>query len=118
MFNDKKQALQRLNEQLLAMEEEPEEAEEMEETASFYDFESDEEGQYDDCDEAPALPPAMGRRASGRIYNTDRTDTDLDPYSREVREGRKENLSGLLVTALCLLAGIFAVLAWLVFRFT
>lgn len=58
-----------------------------------------------------------GRKPHYSAYNSDRTDEDLDVYSDNVYQGGKDNVRGLLITALVLLGGIFAVLLFWVFRY-
>ena len=51
-----------------------------------------------------------------RVYNTDRTDVDLEEYSREVYKARRPGLT-ILVCLLILLTGVLAVLVlWLLGR--
>ena len=49
--------------------------------------------------------------------NSDRTDEDLDVYSDRVYQEEKDNVRGLLITAMLLLGGIVAVLLFWVFRY-
>ncbi len=51
------------------------------------------------------------------IYNSDNLDEDLDSFSEEVREPKKDSLTGLLITALLLTAGILIVVAWWLIRY-
>ena len=51
------------------------------------------------------------------VANTDRLDSDLDTFSQQVESPKKENLTGLVVAALLLTAGIFGLLAWWLLRF-
>ena len=46
------------------------------------------------------------------VYNTDRTDVDLEKYSEAVREPENHRLTGLLLLALCLMAAIVGILGW------
>lgn len=51
-----------------------------------------------------------------RVYNTDRTDVDLEEYSRKVYKARRPGLT-ILVCLLILLTGVLAVLVlWLLGR--
>ena len=51
------------------------------------------------------------------VYNTDWTDEDLEDYSDEVYEEPKDDLRGLVVLAMFLLAGILGVLAFWAVRY-
>ena len=51
------------------------------------------------------------------VYNTDWTDEDLEDYSDEVYEQPKDDLRGLVVLAMFLLAGILGVLAFWAVRY-
>ena len=91
MHKDTKEALQRLEAALLA-----EEAEEA---------------------KAQTLRPAARTPKPRRVYNSDRTDTDLDEYSETVRNGRMRPWTYLLIAlALLAVAGVFAVLAWMIVK--
>lgn len=55
------------------------------------------------------------RSCGGRIYNTDKTDEDLSDYGEQIREPAGKSLTGLMVTAALLTAGILGVVIfWLV----
>lgn len=88
MHKDTKEALQRLEAALLA--------------------EDDEEQQQ---------MPVSRTPKPRRVYNSDRTDTDLEEYSETVRNDRR-TLGFYLLIALALLAvaGVFAVLAWVIVK--
>ncbi len=50
-----------------------------------------------------------------QIYNTDRTDTDLEAFSDAVMEGESKSLMGLVITAAVLTAAVAGVLiCWLI----
>ena len=51
------------------------------------------------------------------VYNTDWTDEDLEEYSQEVYEQPRDDLRGLVVLAMFLLAGILGVLAFWAVRY-
>ena len=126
MFRDRKEELERLQEQLL--EEDPEELEEEyeDEDEEYLDAEVDDLLAANDQGENPQTynnySNDYGRQlrnfASGyKAYNTDRTDEDLEEYSQQVLEPPKEKgITGLLVLAMLLLLGIAAVLGWLLLR--
>ena len=56
-------------------------------------------------------------KQAGRVYNTDKTDTDLDKVAEAVHSGEKKSLTGLIVTAAALAAGIVAVIVWWIIRY-
>lgn len=54
----------------------------------------------------------------GVIYNTDKTDTDLEAFSESVRnEKRKKRLIGLLIYNAAVIAGIVCVLIFWLIRY-
>ena len=121
MHKDTKEALQRLEAELLGDEELNHLPDDDELDALLEEFlrEPDEE-------EAPRQSRTVYQNYSngygtGRIgyqaYNTDVTDEDLDEYSDDVYEPQKESLTGLLITAALLLLGIAGVLLWWGIRF-
>ena len=62
--------------------------------------------------------PNYGRpQTQPPVYNTDWTDEDLEDYSDEVYEEPKDDLRGLVVLAMFLLAGILGVLAFWAVRY-
>jgi len=131
MFRDRQEELERLQQQLLEEEtEEPEEepGEEYEEVEEeeYLEAELEDLLSADDQGENPRTyhnySNDYGRQlrnfASGyQAYNTDQTDEDLEAYSQEVYEPKKEKgITGLLLLAAFLLLGIAAVLCWLMLR--
>ena len=126
MFRDRKEELERLQEQLL--EEEPEELVEEyeEEYGEYLEAELEDLLNANDQGENPRTyhnySNDYGRQlrnfASGyKAYNTDRTDEDLEEYSQQVLEPPKEKgITGLLILAMLLLLGIGGVLAWMLMR--
>ena len=100
MFNDKDQELQRLQEELLD-EELLQEEETSEENEDLIDEDLIDDLLYADM----------------QIYNSDRTDVDLDELSDAMDEPPAPSLQGLIITALLLTAGIFVVIAWWAVRF-
>ena len=108
MYKDAREELKRLEEALLE-EEEPQEEELQEETE-----EEDVTLLLEDIkgflgeDEEATIP---------HVYNTDRTDTDLDSYSEEVHSGQKQSLTGLVILAVALALGIVAIVVWWVIRY-
>ena len=144
MFRDTKEELRRLEEELLAAERE---ASEMARADRLLEEFLAEEDDYDDSEEDfmqdyPAglvagqngyrnysnnygqTPQNYGQNPNyGRpqtpppVYNTDWTDEDLEDYSDEVYEQPKDDLRGLVVLAMFLLAGILGVLAFWAVRY-
>ena len=143
MFRDTKEELRRLEEELLAAERE---ASEMARADRLLEEFLAEEDDYDDSEEDfmqdyPAglvagqngyrnysnnygQPQNYGQNPNyGRpqtpppVYNTDWTDEDLEDYSDEVYEQPKDDLRGLVVLAMFLLAGILGVLAFWAVRY-
>lgn len=103
MFKDTRQELQRLEEALL--QEAAAEQEEKEQDALL-----DDPGDFGE--DTPEIYQNYRNRHI-RAYNTDVSDEDLDTYSEEVYQPRKrKDLLVLSVIALCLIAGILAVLAY------
>lgn len=115
MHKDTQDALERLESQLLA-EEYSQEAEHTEDEldALLDDFLSEE-----DESTFGEKPSGYQNFANGyRAYNSDQVDLDLNQYSDEVyNEPKKESLTGLLITASVLLAGIAGVLIFWVIRY-
>ena len=104
MFRDQDEELQRLENALLAEEETPEEAED-----ELFPFEDPE-------DTRPADGPIPYRNHANhyRVTNTDRTDVDLEEYSRQVYEGKPKGC-GLWLAVLFLLiaaAAIYGILRY------
>ena len=60
----------------------------------------------EEAEEARTAPAPQ--QLSGKVYNTDKTDTDLDSFSEAVRKEPKKSKAGLVVVAVLLLA----VLTW------
>lgn len=132
MFRDAKEELARLEAELLATERAEENDALLEAFLREEDGEEDPLEDYleDDVDfedmdfgDHPGMvyqnySNNYGRNPQPRAaYNSDRTDEDLNVYSDEVYQGQKDNIRGLLITALVLLGGIFAVLLFWVFRY-
>lgn len=80
MFRDADEELQRLEEELLAQEEEDEEEDEE------YD-EDDEDEEYDDDEPEYEVIPAPVKNY--KVYNSDKTDVNMNRYSEDVYSGRK-----------------------------
>ena len=95
MFQDKEEELKRLEEALLA-EEETEEVQD--ETMVFQPM---------------AEPAGVSPR---KVYNTDVLDTDLDEFSRRVEKPRGDGLTGLVILAIFLTAGVVCAVIWWVLR--
>lgn len=115
LFKDKKQALEELD-QLLQ-----EESEEPEENFDEEDLE-EEDFSEDELAEEPEAPAVIYHNYANdygrRIYNTDRTDTDLDDYSNQVYQPKKSSDIKLLTAiAFTLAAAILGVVIWWVIRY-
>lgn len=95
MFQDKEEELKRLEEALLA-EEETEEVQD--ETMVF---------------QPVAEPAGVSPR---NVYNTDILDTDLAEFSRRVEKPRGDGLTGLVILAIFLTAGVVCAVIWWVLR--
>lgn len=98
MFRDKQEELARIEEALL--EDEELLADEAEEVFP------------EDVPESPY--PNYGSRY--KVYNADKSDTDLEEYSDEVYEGRS-GVSGLVITALLLSVALLGVMVWILLRY-
>ncbi len=135
MFKDTEKELKRLEEELLAAEEMDQEEEDLEEVYDE-DYEEDFDEEYDAApqeqvsnswtDETqvfeciPQYRSAAenhNRAAGGAVYNADKVDRDLEDFSEEVRKPKRSGVTGLLITALLLTAGILAVVAWWLVRY-
>lgn len=118
MFKDTKEELQRLEEQLLSQEPQAHTEDELDALLEQFLNEPDEEPAAQTRTVYQNYSNGYGdERKEFRAYNTDKTDRDLDAYSDDVYEPKKESLTGLLVTAALLLLGIAGVLMWWVVRF-
>lgn len=100
MFKDTEKQLQRLEEALLAQEQEEWEQE---------------DPLLDDDDDFGEDAPENYRNFSNhyRAYNTDRTDWDPEELTEELEEKPKTGIWGLCAIILLLIGGIFLLLAWL-----
>lgn len=114
MFRDAREELERLERQL-------QEAEDTcrEEEYEALNSEEDEETVLQQQD--PSMPDddlAFYRNYANdyTVYNTDRTDVDLDQYSEEVRQPRSQGIGCLLILAALLLAAIACALVYLVLK--
>ena len=129
MFQDAKEELKRLEQQLLAEEDEPVQeestedisSEELEELKQLLESDSEEPmiTEDDDFDTVRNFDGQVRNFANNyKAYNSDKTDTDLERYSEEVRypsQDRSESFRTVL--ALVLLAGILGILVWWLVRF-
>ena len=124
MFRDAQEELKRLERELLAEEEEEQTPEEEEEELTQDELEQILELLEEEPETAMDMPEDYDavRNYDGQIrnfannytaYNADHTDTELESYSREVREGSGDrSLAGLSALAMALMAGILGVLVW------
>lgn len=93
MPKDTEEELQRLENWLLAEEEEEAEAPQ---------------------EQSPA--PLSSYGAGCKMYNSDRTDEDLEVFSEEVFAPKKDSLTGLVLIFIFLCLGILCVLLWWLLR--
>ena len=98
MFNDRQEELERLRNELLD--------EEVEEQPAQED---------DDLLSDEMLNELLGMNV--QAYNTDKVDTKPEEISQQLQQPEEPKLTGLLVTAGLLTAGIFLVICWWVFRY-
>ena len=129
MFQDAKEELKRLEQQLLAEEDEPVQeestedisSEELEELKQLLESDSEEPmiTEDDDFDTVRNFDGQVRNFANNyKAYNSDKTDTDLESYSEEVRYPSKDRSESFLtVLALVRLAGILGILVWWLVRF-
>lgn len=116
LFKDKKQALEELDQLLQEETDEPEENLLDEERLSGDIFDEDEP------EEEPEVPTVIYHNYANdygrRIYNTDRTDADLDDYSDQVYAPKKgTDIKLLIAIAFTLSAAILGVVIWWVIRY-
>lgn len=102
MFQDEKEELKRIEQALLEQ--------------------ADGEPQEDDCEEEDLFEEEdpieeLYRPRNVCVYNSDKSDPELDDYAQQVLEGRRDGVSGLVVTALLLSVGIVGVMAWILLRY-
>ena len=97
MFRDREEELKRLEEELLEEEQNiPEDTDELLEQL------------HKELDDVPQLDDRQ-------FYNGDRVDVDPEELS-DALEQPKEKLTGLVISALLLTAGILVILAWWAYR--
>ena len=101
MFQDKEEELKRLEEALLAEEETDEEQALPQEQDATMVF-------------RPVAQPA-GVTAR-KVYNTDVLDTNLEEFSRRVERPKGDGLTGLVILAIFLTAGVVCAVIWWVLR--
>ena len=115
MYKDAKEELKRLEEALLE-EEEDQQAETETDIDALLEQTKEMLGKSSDETQVFHWEPEELQR-SGRVYNTDRTDEDLQQFAEQVRDGGKKSLTGWIVTAAVLAAGIVAVVIWWILRY-
>lgn len=119
MYKDAKEELQRLEDALLEEdlpgEELPEEPidEETPEALSQEELLA-ETRRIGSLEEAEELIPDFAE--TRRIYNADQLDVDLEDYAELVQEEPK-SLTGLVIAAVALAAGVIGVLVWWLVRY-
>ena len=116
MFRDAKEELERLESELLAEEEVESQEEKLLPEETLDELLQDTRavqsgGVYSNF--SNGYGRNLRNYASGyQAYNSDKCDEDLDTFSEAVRAPKRSGLTGWVVLALLLLAGIFAVLIW------
>ena len=125
MFKDAQEELKRLEAELLAQEPASEEDPSIDDILNDAELNallsdtqtiSNVEG-YENYSNQYGKAPLEATRAY-QIYNTDHTDTDLEEYAQTVLEPKKtQSLTGLIITAAVLSAGILGVILWWVIRY-
>ena len=120
MFKDREKELRRLEEELLAQEQEEQDADQ--ETQADFDTDAPtmvfHQSDEDLTEEIRRILNESDRRQAQpvRAYNTDRSDMDLDDYSEQVYQPRKKDHSMLylsLLAAVLTLCIVIVVLIWL-----
>ncbi len=118
MYKDAQEELKRLEDALLEEEEVlPEEAEAAEEEDIDVLLEQAKELMQETSDETQVFHWDPEKVKNARVYNTDKMGGDLDSYSETVHDGEKQNLTGLIITAIALATGIVLVLIWWIIRY-
>ena len=74
----------------------------------------EEEEEESSQEQTPAALSSYG--AGCKIYNSDRTDEDLEEFSEEVYEPKKDNLTGLALLFILLCLGIICVMLYWLLR--
>lgn len=118
MYKDAEEELQRLEEALL----EEEIPEELPEESAGEQFSEEPKPEADlaatrrieSVEEAEALTPDLA--ATRRIYNADQLDVNLEEYAQQVQE-ETGHLTGLIITAAVLAAGVIGILVWWLVRY-
>ena len=98
MFHDREQELERLSEEL-------------------WDDTEEEPTEQVPEDEDLLSEDTLNQLLDIDVHNADRSDVDLDALSEEVLRPEKSKLTGLLLTAAFLTAGIALLLLWWVLRY-
>lgn len=123
MYRDREEELQRLQEQLLEVEEPAQEQDEEEllDEDTLEELLSD-SSQIKNTRVYQNFSNDYGKNlrnyASGyNAYNSDKADTDLDSYSEAVREPKKtDGLLWLAVVLLAMMAAVVGAIVWMSFR--
>ena len=117
LFKDKDEALKRLD-QLLREEADEEEPEEEFDEDEFEDDLDEDDLDEDEPEEEVIYHNYSNNYGRNRVYNADRTDTDLEEFSDQVYQPKKRReLLVLTAIALALVGAIMGVLAWWVARY-
>ena len=111
MHRDTREALERLERELLAQEEAAQTPEEEKDALPQNDWYSEIDLDESLFQQEPETYPnyANGFGQDLRAYNTDRSEEDVERFSRRVRREPKENLTGLTVLATLLTTALVIV---------
>lgn len=74
------------------------------------------EDEEEDASQEQSPAPLHSYGAGCKIYNSDRTDENLEEFSEEVRVPKKDSLTGLTLIFVLLCLGIMCVLLWWLLR--
>ncbi len=110
MYKDAREELQRLEDALL--EEEAIEEETLEEDTEEALLAATQ--RIESLEQVEEQTPDLA--ATRRIYNADPLDVDLEDYARQVQEAPK-SLTGLIIAAAALAAGVIGILVWWLLRY-
>lgn len=119
LFKDKKQALEELDYLLQEDLDEPEEDLDEEPFDEEYpDDELDEDLDEDEPNASAVIYHNYANDYGRRIYNTDRTDTDLEDYSDQIYAPKTgADIKRLIAIAFTLAAAILGVVIWWIIRY-
>lgn len=120
MYKDAEEELKRLEEALLEEEEQPEEMPEEdgqeEDLQELLEEAQRIAGLSDDSTQVYRWQEPL-QDQTARVYNTDKTDEDLEEFSRAVQEEPQKGITGLAITAITLAIAVLGVLIWWMIRY-